>query len=230
MCSLVQVWWECSFRYVIACSHGYDNTIVCNPRFRWALHCWCQDYIWVSWWSCFLLKVNIIVFKLSLSLAISGREVNGYWSDKWFKCFKWFMAMKWFGDYIGGSQAVVGICVEQLGVSGEYRPLKEKIFVWKYEVNGSIAKNMGGGIIPVPLYFCLWCLWGNILIYFFCIIFKPHTFCQVILISWLYILLGCFLPCACRLLFRSIEILWNLVENGNKEEVSRQLNSLVCIK
>lgn len=32
-----------------------------------------------------------------------------------------------------------------------------------------------------------------------------------------------------RLLFRSIEILWNLVENGNKEEVSRQLNSLVCI-
>ncbi|PIK43058.1 putative cilia- and flagella-associated protein 69 [Apostichopus japonicus] len=32
-----------------------------------------------------------------------------------------------------------------------------------------------------------------------------------------------------RLLFRSIEILWNLIENGNREEVSRQLNSLVCL-
>ncbi|XP_071803414.1 cilia- and flagella-associated protein 69-like [Asterias amurensis] len=33
-----------------------------------------------------------------------------------------------------------------------------------------------------------------------------------------------------RLLFRSIEILWNLLENGDKEEVARQLSSFVCIK
>ncbi|XP_022085503.1 cilia- and flagella-associated protein 69-like [Acanthaster planci] len=33
-----------------------------------------------------------------------------------------------------------------------------------------------------------------------------------------------------RLLFRSIEILWNLLENGNKEEIAEQLSSFICIK
>ncbi|XP_077978018.1 cilia- and flagella-associated protein 69-like [Glandiceps talaboti] len=32
-----------------------------------------------------------------------------------------------------------------------------------------------------------------------------------------------------RLLFRSVEILWNLLENGNKEEVAMQLNNANCI-
>nr|XP_006825782.1 PREDICTED: uncharacterized protein C7orf63-like [Saccoglossus kowalevskii] len=32
-----------------------------------------------------------------------------------------------------------------------------------------------------------------------------------------------------RLLFRSVEILWNLLENGNKSEVAKQLNNIDCI-
>ncbi len=32
-----------------------------------------------------------------------------------------------------------------------------------------------------------------------------------------------------RLLFRSIEILWNLIENGDKKQVAEQLNTMVAI-
>jgi hypothetical protein len=32
-----------------------------------------------------------------------------------------------------------------------------------------------------------------------------------------------------RLLFRSIEIVWNLLENGNREKLVEQLNSLSAI-
>lgn len=32
-----------------------------------------------------------------------------------------------------------------------------------------------------------------------------------------------------RLLFRSIEILWNLLENGDKKQVAEQLNTMVAI-
>ncbi|XP_030849365.1 cilia- and flagella-associated protein 69 [Strongylocentrotus purpuratus] len=33
-----------------------------------------------------------------------------------------------------------------------------------------------------------------------------------------------------KLLFHSIEILWNLMENGDREEMARQLNSFICVE
>jgi len=33
-----------------------------------------------------------------------------------------------------------------------------------------------------------------------------------------------------QLLFRSVDILWNLLEFGDQEELAEQLNSLVCIR
>lgn len=34
---------------------------------------------------------------------------------------------------------------------------------------------------------------------------------------------------SCQVLFRSSEILWNLLERGNKEEVTAQLSSMECV-